>query len=145
MRNRSSRSTLAATRETVSGASATQRDRFEFWTGPLLQPPAAARRSRRIRTSGLHRGFKLNLDPAGKAPIERLVRLDRARERLVLGENRRRIDAAVPDQPEQFRDEPPMVAVPHVDGEVLLHRLADRKGAGGLGIDADDRQRAGLG
>src|SRR5690606_34842108 len=61
------------------------------------------------------------------------------------GEDLRRIDTPGLYHLDQFRDIAAVVAVAHVDAEVLVHRLADGKLTRLLRIYADDAKRAGLG
>src|SRR3954468_18676728 len=89
-------------------------------------------------------GQQLHLHPALLAPVEGLIGLDRVGERLGLREDHGRIDHAGRDEVDELRQVFAVRRVAGLDGEVLLHRLADREQAA-FGIDADDRQRPGLG
>src|SRR5262249_34673355 len=87
---------------------------------------------------------ELDLDPTRRAEIEGLVGVDGPHERLALGEHQRRLDDAALDQVEELGDVLSMVAVAHLDREVLVHRHPDRERLRALWIDADDRERPGL-
>jgi hypothetical protein len=85
-------------------------------------------------------GTSSTLIHPGVAAVERLVGLDRTAQRLGLGQDLGRIDGASSHELDQQRDVFAMVAIAHVDGEIAVHRLADRKRRSGRRIDADDRQ-----
>src|SRR5919197_1878488 len=89
-------------------------------------------------------GLELHLNPARLAPVECLVRLDRVGEGLGLRQHLRRVDHAARDEVDEVRQVLAVRRFARLDGEVLLHRLADREEPP-LGIDADDGKRARLG
>gem|GEM_PF-4894504 len=73
------------------------------------------------------------------------VGVHRALNVLHLAEHRRGDHRPRAHQLHQPRDVLAVVAVAHVDGQVLVHRLADRERVHGRRVDADDRQRPRLG
>ena len=78
-------------------------------------------------------------------PAELIVGGHRVGQRFLLRQQFEGVDDAGGDEIEQVRDVLAVMAVAHADGEVLVHRLAEREILHRRRIDADDGQRAGLG
>src|SRR3954454_24484832 len=93
---------------------------------------------RDIATSRRHR-LELDLQPSGLARVESLIGLDDGAHRLCPGEDLHWVDGAGRDQVEQLRDVFAMMAIAHLHGQVLVHRLTDRKILLRWRINADDR------
>src|SRR4051812_47758826 len=92
---------------------------------PAPLPPRAGGEGWRFSRS--RGGDELDLDPAFLALVERLVGADRVVEPHAVRQDPRRVELAALHKLEEPRDVAAMVAVAHVDREVLLHRLADRE------------------
>src|SRR3954466_6885899 len=78
-----------------------------------------------VRAATLRRRNQLHLDPAFLALVERLVGADRVVEPDAVRQDPRRIELAASHEIEEPRDVAPVIAVAHVDRQVLLHGLAD--------------------
>jgi hypothetical protein len=89
--------------------------------------------------------LELDLDPAWAAEVELLVRLDGVAHRFDLAQHHGGIGLAGRDPRDQLRDVGPVVAVSHVDGEVLVHCSVDGEEHVIGRIDADDAERPALG
>jgi hypothetical protein len=93
---------------------------------------------------GLRR-LQLQLDPTQLSLIESGISFDRTGERLALRQNLHRIDRTRAHELHQVRHVTAVIAITHLQCEVLVHGLADRECARARGVDADDPDAADLG
>src|SRR5258708_4012801 len=94
-------------------------------------------------TSSAASGLQFDLCPARVAAVEMPVGVEHLFHLDDLGQDPGRIDGAGPDEFDQMRRIAPMIAVAHLDRQVLFHGLSARTDVQRLRIHADDRQRAG--
>ena len=85
-----------------------------------------------------------DLDPAGFAFVEFAVSLDGSDERSTVSEYSGGIDGTGTNEFHQHRQITAVVAVPCLNGQILLHRLTDGKAHHGFRINADDGHGAGF-
>jgi hypothetical protein len=91
-----------------------------------------------------HGRLQLHLDPSWLVRVKRFVRLGGGHQRLGLRENLCAIYRAAPHKVDQHGDIAAVVAIPHLDRQILVHRLPNGEGPCRLGIHTNDPQRTGF-
>src|SRR5579885_2519876 len=100
--------------------------------GPGFQP--ALRLSGQLCSCWL----KLDFDPSGLMDIKGFIGIDGCAQRLPLSNDLAGLDGAIAHQINQSGYILAMVAIPHIDSEIPIHRYANGEEAVGPGIDAYD-------
>jgi hypothetical protein len=93
------------------------------------------------QTKGLvARRFEFDLDPALLAFVKGRVRVERRPEWFMLSQKASRIDFPAAYHVDEHGNVPAVIAVAHVNREVVIDCFADPEGTGCLRVDAADRQ-----